>query len=172
MAKSDKEINKLIAEAESHKIQELKKDNLRLLKQLEKAKNKKSDMIDAVYQAVSTNLRTWDKPKIPKPKLHKKTKNEEIAVAVLSDVQLAKVTPDYNTQVAEERVVEYAKKIVELTNVQRSAHPVNKCVVLAAGDIVEGELIFPGQTHLIDASLYNQVTIDGPRILTKFLIHC
>ena len=55
-----------------------------------------------------------------------------------------------------------------MTNVQRSAHPVNKCVVLVAGDIVEGELIFPGQTHLIDASLYNQVTIDGPRILTKF----
>ena len=125
MAKSDKEINKLIAEAESHKIQELKKDNLRLLKQLEKAKNKKADMIDAVYQAVSTNLRTWDKPKIPKPKLHRKTKNEEVAVAVLSDVQLAKVTPDYNTQVAEERVVEYANKLVELTNVQRSAHPVN-----------------------------------------------
>ena len=49
-------------------------------------------MIDAVYEAVSTNLRTWDKPKIPKPKLQKRTKNEEIAVAVLSDIQLAKVT--------------------------------------------------------------------------------
>ena len=152
---TNKEIEKLLAEAESTKIRELKADNLRLLRQLEKAKNKKADMIDAVYEAVATNLRTWDKPKIPKPKVHKRSKNEEVAVAVLSDVQLAKVTPDYNTQVAEERVIEYANKIVELTNVQRSAHPVNKCVVLAAGDIVEGELIFPGQTHLIDASLYN-----------------
>jgi len=165
---SDKDIDKLFIEAESKLVQELKADNLKLLKSLEKAKNKKADMIEAVYEAVSTNLRTWDKPNIPKPKLHKRNKNEEVAVAVLSDVQLAKVTPDYNTQVAEERVIEYANKIVELTNVQRSAHPVNKCVVLAAGDIVEGELIFPGQTHLIDASLYNQVTIDGPRILTKF----
>lgn len=166
--KQQEDLEKLLAEAESHKISELKRDNLRLLKQLEKAKNKKADLIDAVYQAVSTNLRTWNKPKVPKPKLHKRTKNEEYAVAVLSDVQLAKVTPDYNTEIAEERVIEYANKVVELTNVQRSAHPVNKCVVLAAGDIVEGELIFPGQTHLIDASLYNQVTIDGPRILTKF----
>ena len=147
-------IEKLLAEAESSKIAELKADNVKLLRQLEKAKNKKADMVDAVYNAVSTNLRTWDKPKIPKPKLHKKTKDAEVAVAVLSDVQLAKVTPDYNTKVAEKRVVQYANKIVELTNVQRSAHPVNKCVVLAAGDIVEGELIFPGQTHLIDASLY------------------
>ena len=61
--KNDKDkLAKLLAEAESHKIEELKRDNLRLLKQLEKAKNKKADMIDAVYEAVSTNLRTWDKP--------------------------------------------------------------------------------------------------------------
>ena len=112
-----KKVEELLAEAESKKIQELKADNLKLLRQLEKAKNKKADMIEAVYQAVSTNLRTWDKPKIPKPKLHKRTKNEEVAVAVLSDVQLAKVTPDYDTKVAEERVIEYANKIVELTNV-------------------------------------------------------
>ena len=168
MPKNKKEIEALLLEAESIKVQELKSDNLKLLKQLEKAKNKKADMIDAVYDAVSTNLRTWDKPNIPKPMLHKANKNEEVAVAILSDIQLAKVTPDYNTKVAEKRVIEYANKIVELTNVQRYAHPVNKCVVLAAGDIVEGELIFPGQHHLIDASLYNQVTIDGPRILTQF----
>jgi hypothetical protein len=165
---SDKDINKLLAEAESLKIQELKQDNLRLLRQLDKAKNKKADLIEAIYEAVSTNLRTWDKPNIPKPIVSKKTKNEEVAVAVLSDIQLAKVTPDYDTKVAEKRVIEYAEKIVELTNLQRNAHPVRKCRVLAAGDIVEGELIFPGQTHLIDASLYHQVTVDGPRILTKF----
>ena len=165
---ANKDIDKLIAEAESSKIQELKADNLKLLRQLEKAKNKKEDMIDAIYEAVSTNLRTWGKPKIPKPIVSRKKKNEEVAVAVLSDVQLAKVTPEYNTEIAEKRVIEYAHKIVELTNLQRSAHPVRKCAVLAAGDIVEGELIFPGQSHLIDSSLYNQVTIDGPRILTQF----
>ena len=55
--KQYEDLEKLLAEAESHKIEELKRDNLRLLKQLEKAKNKKADMIDAVYEAVSTNLR-------------------------------------------------------------------------------------------------------------------
>ena len=39
----NKEVDKLIAEAESAKIQELKADNLRLLKALDKAKNKKAD---------------------------------------------------------------------------------------------------------------------------------
>ena len=70
-----KELDKLFAEAESQKIVELKADNVKLLKQLEKAKNKKADMIEAVYDAVSTNLRTWDKPKVPKPMLHKRNKN-------------------------------------------------------------------------------------------------
>ena len=167
--KKKKDIDELFAEAESQKIQELKADNLRILKQLDKAKNKKADLIDAMYEAVSTNIRTWDKPKIPKPTIKKKQKTaEEIAVAILSDVQLAKVTPDYDTKIAEVRVIEYANKIVDLTNIQRNAHTVKKCAVLVAGDIVEGELIFPGQSHLIDSSLYSQVTIDGPRILTKF----
>lgn len=163
-----KNIDDLLAEAESKQIQELKKDNLKLLKQLDKAKNRKEDLIDAVYEAVQTNLNLWNKPKIPKPIITKKQKNEEVAIAVLSDIQLAKITPDYNTEVAEKRVVAYAKKVVELTNIQRKAHPIKKCAVFAAGDIIEGELIFPGQSHLIDSSLYKQVTLDGPRIMTKF----
>jgi len=39
-----KDVDKLIAEAESLKIQELKADNLKLLKQLDRAKNKKADL--------------------------------------------------------------------------------------------------------------------------------
>jgi len=163
-----KSIDDLLAEAESKQIQELKKDNLKLLKQLDKAKNRKEDLIDAVYSAVQTNLNLWNKPKVPKPISSKKTKHEEIAIAVLSDIQLAKITPEYNTEVAERRVVAYAKKVVELANIQRKAHPIRKVAVFAAGDIIEGELIFPGQTHLIDSSLYKQVTLDGPRIMTKF----
>lgn len=168
MANDKKSVEQLMAEVESRVVQDLKKDNLKLLKQLDKAKNKKADMVDAVYQAVDTNLRTWDKPKVPKPTLSTKKAGEEVAIAVLSDIQLAKVTPEYNSEIAEVRVIEYAKKIVELANLQRATHPVNKCAVFAVGDIIEGELIFPGQSHLIDSSLYKQVTVDGPRIMTKF----
>ena len=163
-----KDIDKLLAEAESKQIQALKTDNIKLLKQLDKAKNKKEELIDAVYEAVSVNLKLWNKPKVPKPRASKRTTREEIAIAVLSDIQLAKITPDYNTEVAERRVIAYAEKVVELANIQRKAHPIRKCAVFAAGDIIEGELIFPGQSHLIDSSLYKQVTLDGPRIMTQF----
>ena len=166
--KMTKKIDDILAEAESRQIQELKADNIKLLKKLDKAKNRKEDLIDSIYEAVSVNLKLWNKPKIPKPITTKKQKHEEIAIAVLSDIQLAKITPDYNTEVAEKRVIAYAKKVVELTNIQRKAHPIKKCAVFAAGDIIEGELIFPGQSHLIDSSLYKQVTLDGPRIMTQF----
>ena len=71
-------------------------------------------------------------------------------------------TPDYDSSVAEERVIRYAHKIVKLAEIQRATHKINKCAVLCLGDIVEGELIFPGQSHLIDSSLYRQVTVETP----------
>ena len=41
--------------------------------------------------------------------------------------------------------------------------------IWALGDIVEGELIFPGQSFLVDGGLYRQITVDGPRILKNFI---
>ncbi len=165
----DKELARLLADAESERVKELEDANIKLLRQLDKAKNKTEKLVEAVYSAVKTSITTYRKSNVPKPKLPKKKKvGEEIACAVLSDVQLAKITPTYNTQIAEERVVRYAHKIIDLANIQRQAHNVNKIAVFCVGDIVEGELIFPGQEHLIDSSLYSQVTVDAPRILTQF----
>ena len=167
--KTDKQLASLIAEAESDKIKDLKNTNERLLKQIDKLKDKKADLIEAVYQGARDGMSTLTLPKISKTTIpNKKTKDTEICVPLLSDIQLAKRTPDYDSKIAEKRVIEYANRIVKLTKIQRQSHNVNKCVVLALGDIVEGELIFPGQSHLIDSSLYRQVTVDGPRILYAF----
>ena len=170
MSNPDK-IAKLLAEAESERILELEKANLSLLRQLDKAKNKTERRVAAVYEAVKTGLSTYRAGKIPTPNLPPiKKKGKEIACAILSDVQLAKVTPTYNTKIAEERVIRYANKIVSLTNIQREATNITKVCVFAVGDIIEGELIFPGQEHTIDSSLYSQVTVDAPRILTQFFV--
>ena len=166
---NDQELLGLIAEAESSKIKDLKDTNTRLLKQIDKLKDKKADMVEAVYQGARDGMRTLDFPDINKPTIKKSTKkDEQICVPLISDIQLAKRTPDYDTNVAERRVKLYAEKIVKLAEIQRANATVDKCVVLALGDIVEGELIFPGQSHLIDSSLYRQVTVDGPRIMHTF----
>ena len=45
----NKNLAKLLAEAESEKILELEQANIKLLKQLEKSKNKTQALVDAVY---------------------------------------------------------------------------------------------------------------------------
>jgi hypothetical protein len=146
------------------------KDSLyRALRATDLEKGKKADLVEAVYRGAVDGARSLHFEPVQPPGKDKRKKSEEYAVAVLSDWQLAKVTPDYNSLVCEERVERYAKKVMQLTDIQRADHPVKKLRVYILGDIVEGELIFPGQAHLIDASLYRQVTVDGPRIMGNFL---
>jgi hypothetical protein len=88
---------------------------------------------------------------------------------LLSDWQLGKKTPSYGSEVCARRIEELADRVCTVTDVQRSDHPVKDCRVYLLGDLVEGELIFPGQSHLIDASLFHQVMVDGPAILGQFV---
>lgn len=150
-------------------IETLRSANLKLLQQLEKVKHTKAEVVNAVYEAAyaaSTSLAI--KP-VSTPKKDTRKSGEEVAVAVLSDWQLAKITPTYNSETCEQRIERYAKKVLQLTDIQRKDHPVKELRVWILGDIIEGELIFPGQHWLIDSSLYTQVCVDGPRILSNFL---
>lgn len=128
-----------------------------------------AELVDAVYRAVRDESLTRTIPPVPKPATDKRRKGEEIAVPLVSDLQLGKVTPDYNSAVAEERMETYAQKIISLTRRQRSDHPVKKATVCFLGDVIEGEAIFPGQSYLVDSGLYRQITVDGPRIVCNFL---
>lgn len=148
---------------------ELRLSYNKLLQEYNKAKEKNVDLADAVYRAVREDIESVKYVPVPKPKLSKATKGEEVAVAVIADWQLAKITPDYNSQVCEERIYKYAEKIIQLTEIQRQDHPVKELHIWALGDIIEGELIFPGQSFLVDGGLYRQITVDGPRIMKNFI---
>lgn len=123
----------------------------------------------AVKDAVLEVLSDFHIDPVPAPAVDDRTKGEEIAVAVLSDWQLAKKTSTYNSKVCEKRIEKFAQKVLRLTKIQRSDHPVKTCRVWCLGDLIEGELIFAGQAHLIDSSLYRQTIVDGPRILVNFI---
>lgn len=148
---------------------DLRDANRRLLRQLEKAKASKTELVEAVYQAAFTASQALTIGPVSPPVRDKRKGRPEIAVAMLSDWQLGKRTPTYSSEVCEQRVQRYAEKIAELAGIQRADHPVRELRVWLLGDLVEGELIFPGQAHRIDASLYRQVAVDGPRILGEFL---
>lgn len=151
---------------------ELKISYSKLLQEYEKLKAKEDHLADAVYRAVTEQIKDGT-PLAPvktvAPKKDTRKSSEEVAVAVLADWQLSKVTPDYNSAVCEERIEKYAEKVIHLTEIQRQDHPVRHLKIWALGDIVEGELIFPGQSFLIDGGLYRQVTVDGPRIMKNFI---
>jgi len=156
-------------EIENAETEGLRRTNRRLLVQLADAKAKKTELVRAVYDSARDAHGLVRLPPVPPlPKSGGKG-TPEVAVAVLSDWQLAKVTPTYNTEVCEKRIAKYAATVRALAKLQRADHPVRECHVYLLGDLVEGELIFPGQAHRIDASLFRQVSSDGPRILGGFL---
>jgi hypothetical protein len=145
--------------------EELRAANARLLRQLDKAKASKEELIAAAYQGARDAMSAFEIPPVPAPKLEQKKGTPHVAVAIAADYQLGKRTPTYNSAVCEKRVKRYAEVVARLTEIHRNAYPVNECRLYLLGDLVEGELIFSGQAHRIDASLYRQVLVDGQRIL-------
>ncbi len=153
----------------SSTIDFLRSENKRLARAADKHKNAKGEAVSAIYAAAydafaNTNL------VIPQRKDVKRSGSgdAEVAVAVFADWQLGKLTPDYDSEVLAERIELYTEKMLKIVEVQRADHPVDTLHVWLLGDIVEGEEIFPGQSHLIDSGLYRQVGVNGPEILTKF----
>jgi hypothetical protein len=141
----------------------------RLLVKLDNAKASKAELVDAVYRAAFDAAKGLTISPVPTPPRDRRKGRAEVAVAMLSDWQLGKRTPSYSSEVCEQRVRLYGDKVARLADLQRAHHPVRELRVWLLGDLVEGELIFPGQAHRIDASLYRQVAVDGPRILGDFL---
>lgn len=159
-----------IAVTPEAQIETLRSANARLARDLGKARASRSELVEAVFTAARDATSSLVLPPVPAPTLPTRgLGGPETAVVVLGDWQLAKVTPAYNSAICETRIEALAAKVISITNIQRADHPVDSVHVQIVGDLVEGELIFPGQSHLIDSSLYRQVCVDGPRILVNFL---
>jgi hypothetical protein len=148
---------------------DLREANLRLLRQLDKEKRNKADVVEAVYKAVTDNLHSLTFPPSVHPPSRRQAKGGETAIVTFSDLQLGQVTATYNSDIAEQRVALYADRVLRLVDLQRSDHPVRKGKVYLLGDLIEGELIVPSHPHQVDSSVYAQVALNGPRILTDFI---
>lgn len=144
---------------------ELRRTIDRLQRQVAKEKGRTEGILAAVHEAVTQSMAALDIPPVAPPKADRRSKGAETAVLLLSDWQLGKRTPTYSSDVCEERISRLRDKVDRLVEIQRADHPVKKISLFLLGDMIEGELIFPGQAYEIDSSLYRQVTVDGPRIL-------
>ena len=163
MEKGD--VEALVAEAVDGQVSDMKKTVRRLQERLAKEKDRTQTLFDAVYEAVHDGLSAIEIPDYKPPKKDRRTKGEETAICVLSDWQLGKKTPTYSSETCAERVKRYCEKVTRIVEIQRDDHPVKRVALFLLGDMIEGELIFPGQSWEIDSSLYKQMTVDGPEIL-------
>lgn len=117
----------------------------RTLRKLDKANASKEELVAAVYRAAKDAAAAVSVPPVPKPDRDRRKADPETAICLLADWQLGKSTPEYDSEVAANRLRAYASKVVDLIALQRSHHPVREARVYLLGDLVEGELIFPGQ---------------------------
>lgn len=155
-----------MAEVTNSQLQDYKATIQRLQKNLAKERDRTEAISKAVYEAIHDGLAGVDLPSFNPPPKDRRTKDEETAICVLSDWQLGKRTETYNSEICRARVARYCEKVKRLVELQRLDHPVKRVALFLVGDMVEGELIFPGQAYHIDSSLYQQVTIDGTEILS------
>jgi hypothetical protein len=149
-------------------IERLKSAHRKALKKLEDKERDRNELVEAVYQAAREASAAMNIAPVAQPKADKRKADDETAILLLSDWQLGKITPTYNSDVAAERIKSLSDKVERLVEIQRAAHPVKELRVYLLGDLVEGEDIFPGQAHLIDASLYNQI-FHGGEILANLV---
>lgn len=88
----------------------------------------------------------------------------------ITDTQIGKVTKTYDSNIAYWRLMEMAESTTRYLLVH-SDRGIRELHVHFGGDMVEGELIFPHQAHLVDSCVLDQATKHGPTILTAMLVH-
>ena len=137
--------------------EELRRALIQTQRQLAKAKQRTDELVVASHEAAkSAMLAIGPVAKIlPRAKSKRRT-GHEVALWHLSDWQGAKRTASYDSQVMRDRVMRFCDKAAAITEVQRADHPVDECVILFGGDMVEGLFNFPSQAHEIDATLFEQ----------------
>lgn len=126
--------------------------------QLARAKAKVDDLVDATISAAKdATVALGPIDAVPAPQyLGTGSGDAEIALWDTGDWQYSKITPSYNSDVADRRVKEFVDKCITITNLHRLARPVNECVIVFGGDMVEGLFNFATQPYEIDSTLFEQ----------------
>jgi len=157
-----------VAKPDEINLTRLKKENADLRRKLEDAKDGGRLIVEAIREAYNDppviTLPSRPAPDRRNGRFHD---NREIAVLHVSDVHVGKQTRSYNSDVAEERMEILVNKTVEITNTRRHWAKIDELHLYLGGDIIEGEMIFPHQAHLIDQNLFEQAVKRAPSILAK-----
>lgn len=139
---------------------------LRLQQQLRTAyaqsarlKDRNEAAVNAAMEGAFNAVAQFGRPKVKPyvaPKADRKAGKPEVALPVWTDWQGGKRTTTYNSEVMKTRIRAILKNTMSVVEIQRLDHPVNDCVVLLGGDMLEGLFNFPNQPYEIDSTLFEQ----------------
>jgi len=152
--------------ADADTIEQLRATNRRLAHQLAAREHTQSEQAAALLQGMRDAFSVISIPPVPPPPKRGKNRNKDVGILLLSDWQLGKVTSSYDSGTVAERIGRLLTIVDVLVDERRQARALDRIAICLAGDVVEGELVFPGQAHLIDASLYRQV-VTGAEIIAE-----
>lgn len=137
--------------------QELREANSKLQAQLRRAKGRVDDLVQATFDGAKAAMLTMGPvPPVVAPAHDARNKRALVALWDLGDWQGSKVTSSYNFRVMRQRVETFCDRAIEITDLERKAHPVRDCHIIFGGDMVEGLFNFPTQPFEIDATIHEQ----------------
>jgi hypothetical protein len=156
--------------AETHPlVSEMKATVNQLRRELAKERARTEDLVDAVVRATREAVLAYGPiPPVASPPKDKRNKGDSVALVCTGDWQAAKVTPSYNGDVLTSRLDDYAAKVAELTELERSHRPVRHATVAFLGDMVEGLFNFPQQVFQVDRTIHDQHVL-VTRLAVSFL---
>lgn len=139
------------------RIAELEETARRLQRSLASAKAKTTELVDAVYRAAHDAAVVSGVPKPAAVPKRDKRKGGEVALLHITDTHVGAVTSTFNTEVAHERIKRTIDKTIELSDIQRADHPVDECVVMLGGDLIEQTAQFANQAWSVDSTTFEQM---------------
>lgn len=123
---------------------------------LSRSKKRVDELVDATISSARDAVLSMGPIKITPPKPTKQSGKPEVALWDLGDFQGGKLTTSYNSEVMSKRVHMFVDHAIEITDIQRSHHPVTDCAIIFGGDMVEGLFNFPTQPFEIDSTIFAQ----------------
>jgi len=94
----------------------------------------------------------------------------QAVIAHMTDTQLGKITNSYDCTVAERRLMFFAQKVVQITDIKRKDSKITDLHLYLGGDMVEGEYgNYPSQPYDVSSSVIRQALVDAPDIFEPII---
>ena len=148
--------------------QKITLEKSKLLQSQRKRQERKEIQEQARYQLLLETIQEavtpleFTPPQVVKPKSSKACP-EELCL-VLSDLHFGKRTSSYNIEVAKERFEKLTESVLQIAELHQTAYPIYNLNIFWNGDIVDGEGIYPTQSHHLDAHVVNQIFTVAPTV--------